>query len=214
MDHLIYTAMSGASAAAAAPERARQQPGERVDAGLSRRAVDLSRGAAARRRRQHPGVRAGGHVGPRRQAGRDPAHRPRARHGGAGQQLVRGAGPRRHRGLHPRRRVPGLARRHAGHQQRPDGAVRRRRADRRAARRRADGRQRRHRQRQDRRRALLHARAASSWPRPRPTTRCGAARTACFAPPRRTRCRPTPRRGWTPARWKAPTSTRSRPWSA
>jgi flagellar basal-body rod protein FlgF len=46
---------------------------------------------------------------------------------------------------------------------------------------------------------------ASSSPRPRPKTRCSAATTRCSAPPRASPCRATPMRASPRVRWKAPT---------
>jgi flagellar hook-basal body protein len=94
-------------------------------------------------------------------------------------------------------------------QERPAGAGRRR-PDQRAGQQRAGDRQRRHHQRQgpdrphhrDRPAQAGHARSRHDTRRP----------TACSAPMTAT-CPPTPMPACRTARWKAPTSARSRPWS-
>ena len=216
MDRLIYTAMTGANAAAQPPGRAVQQPGQRLDQRLSRRAVHLPRRAAARRRRHHPRVRAGSHRRPLGHARPGPAHRPQpGRHAtGNGWFAVQGLdGTEAYTRNGALRSV--AAGRHAEDQHRPARAVRRRRA-------RSPcppelghrHRRRRHHQRQGRQPARQQRGPPQAGHAHAPKTRSSAATTACFAPLRATRCPTTPPPACRSACSKAPTSTPSRPWSA
>ena len=106
MDRLIYTAMTGASAAARPAGDHRAQPRQRVDRGYRAettafRAVPVQR---ARRRRRAPSWRF--HRRRRLSRRRDPADRAPPRRRGGGRRLVRGAGTGRQRGLHPQRQLP------------------------------------------------------------------------------------------------------------
>ncbi len=205
MDHIIYTSMTGASAAA---QRQAVLANNLANASTNGFRAEMStfRSVPVQGRRlQDPRVRAGGDLRPRGNARPRAAHRPQPGCDGGGQRVVRGAGAGRHRGLHPQRQLRGECGGPAAHFQRAHRAVGRRRPDRRAARRRRDAGLGRHPHRArggpaghaDRKAQARHPDAG----RPAQAGR----RRALFAPHRATRYPTTRTRGCCPARWRAPT---------